>query len=811
MHFDSLMKDLRFGARMLLKQPGFSLIATLTLALGIGATTAVFSLIEGVLLTPPPYRQPDRLVLIPAVRMDGKEARAESWSAAQWIEWQHKAVSMEAIAAYGWTFNFIVQPNGSDSMEGMFVTPDYFRALGVQPVLGRAFLDSEVGKPLIVLGYDFWQKEFHGDPHIIGKTIHMSRQDAPPVVIGVMPPHVRFLPSPGASQEPNYNLNAAVDFWLPGGPDPKHMKDRYWDVVGRLKSGVTVQRAQAELTALAAREAEADRDFAGFKPRMLPLSDELNRDGRGILLPLLGAAGLVLLIACGNVAALLLVRGLQRQQEYAIRQALGVSRAGLLRQVSAEGLLMALGGGTLGALLAFGIVRIFQKIGGHAIPRLDSVTAGWPILAWGLAAALIAALLAGMIPALRAARLDPNAVLKAAGPKSSTGRGERRLLRAVTMAQSALTLALLVGSGLLIRTMINVAHVRAGYRTDRILKATVTATQGNWLAFHRQALERVSAIPGVEYAAFAWGVPLTGNDWPGEVEIEGMPPAAKASDRLQLPLRAVTPGYFDLFSQAITAGRDFRPTDTRDAPGVAIINQALVERYLPHTNPLGKKLWPWGGRRDQGLEIVGGVANSRTGDLTKPAEPEVYFPLWQAQAFSKDLVVRTAADPMLMMPAVERALRSVDPTAAVENVKTMEQIREDSLASRSFAERLLIGFAALGSVLTLVGIYGVLALSVASRRREIAIRAAVGARRRDIRNLILAEGCRLIAGGVIAGAVAALLLARVLRSFLFGVNATDPGTFVFVGLLFALVALLACWAPMRRALTVDPTEALRYE
>ena len=679
--------------------------------------------------------------------------------------------------------------------------------------LGRAFLDSETGanaKPVIILGYDLWRRKFNGDPHIIGKTIHMSRQDTPPTVIGVMPPHIRFLPSPGASQEPNYNLNAPVDFWLPGGVIPQRMKERDWDVVGRLKPGVTVERAQAELAALAARETETDRDLAGFAPRMKPLREELNRDGRGILLPLLGAAGLVLLIACGNVAALLLVRGLQRQQEYAIRQALGVGRVGLLRQVSAEGLLVALAGGTLGAGLACGIVRLFQGIGGHAIPRLDSVTTGWPVLAWGLGAACVAALAAGVIPALRAAGLDPNAVLKGAGPKSSTGRGERRLLRLVTLAQSALTLALLVGSGLLIRTMINVAHVRAGYRTDRILKATVTATQGDWAAFHRQALERVAAIPGVENAAFAWGVPLTGNDWPGTIMIEGMPPAAKASDRLQVPLRSVTPGYFDLFGLAIAAGRDFRATDTRQAPQVAIVNQALVDRYLPHTNPLGKRLWA-GEWQGPGIEIVGVVANTRTGDLTKAPEPEVYFCLWQWGAFSKDLVVRTAADPKLVMAAVERALRSVDPTAAVENVKTMEQVREDSLASRSFAERLLIGFAAVGSVLTLVGIYGVLALSVASRRREIAIRVAVGAQRRNIRNLILVEGFRLIAGGVMAGTAAALVLARVLQSFLFGVDAADPATFILVGLLFAVVALLACWAPMRRASTVDPIEALRYE
>ncbi|HLY16888.1 MAG TPA: ABC transporter permease [Bryobacteraceae bacterium] len=809
-----MLQDFRFGARMLLKQPGFTLLAILTMALGIGATSAVFSLIEGVLLTPPPYRDPGSLVLIQSARTDGQPMpNPVGWSAAQWMEWQQRAGSLEDIAAYGWTFNFLVQSDGSESMEGMWVTSNYFRALGLQPILGRSFLDSEAGnraKPVIILGYDLWQRKFNGDPHILGKTIRMSRQDTPPTVIGVMPPQVRFFPSPGASQEPNYNLNATVDFWVPAAADPANMKARYWDVMGRLKPGVTPQRAQAELGALAARESAGDREFEGFTPRLLSLSTELNRDGRGILLPLLGAAALVLLIACGNVAALLLVRGLQRQQEYGIRHALGMARARLLRQVACESLLLASLGGVLGAGLAFVVVRLFKLIGGHAIPRLDAVTTGWPMLAWGLASAMLAALLAGLFPAFRAARLDPVDVLKSAGPKSSSARGERRLLRGVTIVQAALTLALLVGSGLLIRTMINISMVPSGYQTGHILTATVTAVQGNWNAFHHQALERVSAIPGVRSAAFAWGVPLTGNDWPGELEIEGQPPAAKASDRIEIPLRSVTPGYFDLLGQTITLGRDFRPTDTGSAPEVAIVNQTLVDRYFPHSTAIGKKMWG-NGRQKPAIEIVGVVTNSRTGDLTKPAVPEVYLCLWQAQAFSKDLVVRTAVDPGSVIAAVQRALRSVDPTVSVENVRTLDQIRNNSLASRTFAAQLLAGFSSIGSILTLVGIYGVLALSVASRRREIAIRAAVGAEQRHIRNLILGEGLRLIAGGIVVGAAAALLLSRVLRSFLYGVEATDPATYVSVALLFAGVALLACWAPIRRAATVDPVEALHYE
>ena len=809
-----MFQDLRFGLRMLLKQPGFSLIAMLTLALGIGATSAVFSLIQGVLLTPPPYRQPDRLVLIPSARADGRQTeRAQGWAAAQWMEWQKEAKSFDGIAAYDWSFNFLIRSEGSESIEGMVVTRDYFKVTGLQPVLGRTFVESEAkstSPPVIILGYDLWQRKFNGDPNIIGKTVRISRQDTPPTVIAVMPQGVRFLPSPAAAQEPNYNVNALVDFWIPITPNPARLKQPGWDVVGRLNSGVTLHQAQGELTVITARQAQTEHDFDGVVPQVQSLTAELNRDGRRILLPLLGAAALVLLIACGNVAALLLVRGLQRQQEYAVRSALGIGRVALFRQVSTEGLLLALLGGALGVGLAFGAVALFKSIGGHAIPRLDAVTTGWPVLACGLGSAVLAAVLAGLFPALRASQLDPIHVLKSAGPKGSAGQAERRLLRAVTMVQTALTLALLVGAGLLIRTMMNVAKVQSGYSTEHILTMSVTAVQGDWVGFHRRALERVSALPGVKYAAFAWGVPLTGNNWPATLEIEGQPAASKASDQISLPLRSVTQDYFKLLGLPILNGRDIRSTDIRNAPNVAVINQALADRYFPGANPIGKKLW-MDGRQRPATEIVGMVANGRTADLTQTAAPEIYLSLWQASAFSKHLVVRTAADPRSFMAAVQRELHSVDPTVAVENVKTLEQIRGDSLASRTFAMQLLAGFSLVGSVLTLVGIYGVLSLSVASRRREIAIRTAVGAQQRDIRNLVFAEGFRLIAGGVISGIAAALLLSRVLKSFLFEVEPTDPATLIVVGLLFASVALLACWAPTRRAARVDPIEALRYE
>jgi putative ABC transport system permease protein len=347
------------------------------------------------------------------------------------------------------------------------------------------------------------------------------------------------------------------------------------------------------LAVLTAREAQSEKQFEGFRPQLQSLTDEMNQGGRSILFPLLGAAALVLLIGCGNAAALLLVRGLQRQQEYAVRTAMGMGRIALLRQVSIESLLLALLGGVFGVGLAVCIVKVFRLIAGHAVPRLDSVTAGWAVLAWGLGAAVLASMLAAVFPALRALRLDPMEVLKDAGPKGTAGLGERRLLRGVTIAQTAQTLALLVGAGLLIRTMINIAKVPSGYNTSHIMTMSVTEVRSfaEWTNFHKQALQRVQAIPGVEYAAFAWGVPLTGNNWPATLEIEGQPPAVKESDKTALPLRAVTEDYFKLMGLPMLGGRVFRSSDDAKAANVAIVNQAFADRYFPHANAIGRKIW----------------------------------------------------------------------------------------------------------------------------------------------------------------------------------------------------------------------------
>jgi putative ABC transport system permease protein len=427
-----------------------------------------------------------------------------------------------------------------------------------------------------------------------------------------------------------------------------------------------------------------------------------------------------------------------------------------------------------------------------------------------MATAIVAAVAAGIYPAFRAAASDPMEALKSAGPKSSAGPGERRLLRGVTLVQTALTLVLLVGAGLLIRTMANLSDVQAGYDTGRVLTMTVTALEGSGAEFHRRALERVSGLPGVQHAAFAWGLPLTGNNWPATVEIEGQAVARRANDRIALPLRSVTPDYFDLLGMKIVEGRPFRDSDTPDEPDVVVVNQALADRYFTGEQAVGRKIWLRG--RDQSASrVVGVVTNSRTESLTQEAAPEIYVSLWQAPAFSKHLVLRTAGDPKALAAAVQRELRAVEPTVAVENVKTLDEVRGDSLATRSFATNLLIGFAAVAGALTLVGIYSVLALAVASRQREIAIRVAVGAQRRDIRSLVFSEGLRLVGGGVVIGVIVSLGVARALRSLLYEIEAGDPVTFGIALLLFAVLTTLACWAPTRRALRVGPAKGLRSE
>jgi len=808
-----MLEDVRYALRQLRKAPAFAAAAIVTLALGIGAAAAMFGLIDGVLLSPPPYSAPDRLVLVSPRRIDGRPYTQGTWFA-HWLQWRAESRTLNSPALYRWTFNFLVLPDGSRSLGGMVVTRNFFSTLGVRPLYGREFTEAEASRPQvpatgIMLGYELWQRQFKGDPSVVGTSIRISRYPAPLTVVGVMPPGIRFLPDPANASEPNYDVDAPVDFWVSFTPDETQPRSRGWNTVARLRDGATLEQAVTELATLASRQGTTDPDLAVLTPAVRPVVHVLNEEARRLLLPLFGSVALLFLVASVNVAGLFVARGLQRHREYAMRAALGASRLRLFRQVLTESGAIAVISAAAGAALAVGGIRTFTAIGGHAVPRADSVTVGWPIFVFGLVAALIASLIAGLLPALRASAPGQAAGLK--GSRTSAGRGERRMLAVIATVQVVCTVALLAGAALLIRTASRLASVRPGYDTERVLAVTVTnVTPNTSVQFHTAVLERVAALPGVVRAAFAWGLPLTGNKWPGTMELIGQAGADTVSAQLNVPLRSITPDYFDLMGMGLVEGRGFRATDNADAPRVAVVNQAFSREYFPGSGAMGQRM-RFAGDLKRPIEIVGIVSDTRTAALSAQAEPEVYFPFWQQGAFSKHLVVRTASDPSALAALVRREVHAVDPAASVEHFTTMAQIRRDSIASRTFAMRLLIGFSMLATVLALVGIYGVLSLSVGSRVKEIAVRKAVGAQDRDILRLILSEGSRMIVIGIVLGLGVSIFVGRALARQLFEVRAADPLALGAAAAAFGVVAILICLLPATRAAKTDLLAALHQD
>ena len=724
----------------------------------------------------------------------------------------------------------------------MYVTSDFFKVLSVQPQIGRAFLPSDfpalwsgANPGVVILGHELWQRKFHGDTKIIGQVVHLNNNSGEPnveTVVGVMPPDLRVLPSPSMSHMPGYDPDGHVEIWLPAtGAKMLGPKSTYWSVVGRLREGTGLAAARSELTAITARQGQADHIFEGISAKAELLTTCLNDQARRLLIPLSGAVALVFFIACASVGGLLLARSLQRQREYAVRCALGAGRWRLARQSFVENLLLVLTGGILGTTLAVATVRVLKAMAGAAIPRLDAVSIGWPTLVFCVGATLLAAVTAGLVPAFRVSRLNPMSAAKS-GTRTSANRADRKLLSWVAVVQTALTLALLAGAGLLIRTVANLARVRPGYDTEHIVSMTVTeirlgqqyeTTNDVWgrhvMDFNRRALSQVEALPGVKSAAWAFGLPLTGHEFLADIQTGGDVNSEKLKDEVDIPVRTVTPEFFDTVGQQLLTGRNFGPAENdTNAVNNAIINQAMARQYFGNTDPIGKTfrmILVFSGikiyRSFVETRIIGVVANSSDVALTRKAEPEFYLPYWQLHTLFRSLVVRADGDPRSIISSVQRTLRSLDPTVAVEDVKTFEQIRNDSIAPQLFTMRLLSGFSIVAAALAMIGIYGVLSLSVASRRQEMAIRMAVGAQRRNVFGLILSEGLRLVGVGVVIGSGVAFASTRVLRALLFGVEPTDLFTLIVTVLLFMVVATLACCFPARRATQIDPMEALRHE
>jgi putative ABC transport system permease protein len=806
---ESFLQDLRFGARMSLKQPGFTLIAALTLALGIGANTAIFSVVNAVMLRPLPYSEPDRLVQVWATN-----PRANRWG--DWVsypdfqDWRAQNTVFEEIGACrGFLFNL----SGEDSPEGVagaYASAGLFTVLGVKPILGRAFL-AEEDRPganrVAVISHGLWQRRFGADPALVGKTIRVNGESH--VVVGVMPPGFKF--------HWLANLRGVEnEIWVPQGP-PDELQDRYspnFRVVARLKRDVTVEQAQANMDAVAQGVAERNPGYKGMGAKVMSLQRKVTADAQPALLLLSAAIGLVLLIACGNVANLLLAQNDARRHETAIRGALGAGPARLIRQRLTESMLLGLLGGGAGLLLAFLAIQFIIKLGPD-IPRLDQTSIDPRVLLATLCLSLLTGLLFGTIPALRSSRVNVNDTLKQGG-RGIIWRDGAGLRSVLLVGEMAMALTLLVGAGLLIRSFLQLQSVESGFDATRVLKAWVFLPEKQYLTssqqaqFIRQVVERIQVLPEVEAASATTALPLYGAD-NGYFQAEGRPP--QPNDPLvDAALPKITPDYFRVMGIQLLRGRAFTWADDKNSLAVAIISEGMAHRYWSGEDPIGKRV-SIEVRDGQPIwrQIVGVVNDVKHDGLAAPARPHIYVPTMQLTHSGAILAIRAKGDPAALANTIRREVAALERNQPLLDLGTMEKVVSDSVADRRFQMLLLAIFAAVALILSATGVYSVMATAVARRTREMGIRLALGAPPRDVLMLVVGQGMKLALAGVGIGLAAAFGLTRLMRGLLFEVSALDPLTFVAVALSLAGVALVACCIPARRAMRVDPLTVLRSE
>jgi predicted permease len=814
-----LWQDLRFGARMLLKNPGFTLIAVLALALGIGANTAIFSVVNGLLLNPLPYRNAARLAII-WTHSPGANV-AQDWpSPGQFSALKSPNTVFEELAlAQGG--NVILTGQGEPERLGAIrASSAVFSVLGAQPAWGRVFQPEEdaPGKPLtVILSHGLWQRRFGGNPQVLGQSLTINGNNY--TVVGVMSPDFTL----GHEVMPTVGGIAQAELFMPLPLSPERMSnhgDENYNVLARLKPGATIEQAQAELN-LAVRRMEQqfpDRYPASrrFSFSIRPLLEQAVGDVRLALYVLFGAVGCVLLIACANVANLLLARAAVREKELAIRTAIGAGRWRVVRQLLTESVLLSTLGGALGLLIAVWGLAGLRWLNPGNIPRLASISIDGRVLAFTSAVVLLTGLLFGLAPALRSSQVSLSETLKEGG-RGLLGSGHHRLRNLLVVAEIALSLVLLIGAGLLIRSFMSVQRVEPGFVPRNVLSMRLAfvgpaySEEPRRVSFYQQLWERVRRLPGVEAAGGVSVLPLTGGIGWGSITIEGYD-ATTGQNMIQADQRVANVGYFETMRVPLFKGRFFSEQDTREAERVVIIDENMARTYWPTGDPIGKRLKrggptsnaPW-------LTVVGVVGNVKHYALDTDSRVALYTPHLQSGAGSLSLVVRTTADPLGLATAVTREARAIDPNLPIYDVKTMEQWLSESLARRRFAMLSLGLFAVVAMLLAAVGIYGVMSYTVAQRTRELGIRVALGAQTRDVLRLVVGQGMRLTLIGVGVGLVAAAVMTRVMASLLFGVRATDPLTFVAIALLLAAVALVACFVPARRATQVDPLVALRYE
>ena len=803
---ENLWQDLRYGLRMLLKNPGFTTIAVLTLALGIGANTAIFSVVNAVLLRPLPYAESERLVWLWDTLPQLPTAPT---SLPEFLDRKEQNRSFEQLAAFQSGNMFLDTGDGTRDTPVGLVTPETFALFRANPILGRAFTAEETlpGRSrVVVLGHAIWQNRFGADPNALGRKVELS--GAAYTVIGVMPAGFSF---------PNQ-----AELWRPLPIDPAKL-DRgphYLRVVGRLKPGVTQAEAQAEMSAIAGRLArQYPEKNAGHGVKLEPLRDVIVGDIGPALYILLGAVGFVLLIACANVANLLLARAGARQKEIAVRTALGASRPRLVRQLLTESVMLAVGGGAAGLLIAVWGVRWLVSFGLDTIPRAQEISVDPRMAGFTLLISVATGALFGLAPALQASRPIFADALKESG-RASAGVQRNRLRSALVISEVALSLVLLIGAGLMIRSFTKLNQVNPGFNPARALTIGVTLLRSKYpdeervASSYAQLLERAAATPGVVAVGAISELPIAGGNTNDNFTIEGRPPVAKEAQPLT-EYRVVTPRYFEAMGIPLLAGRDFAETDTKRAPNVAVINEIFAQRHFPGENPLGQRIRLQGQKRDP-LLIVGVVGNVRHFSLGEPPRPEAYVPFLQdplsdTYQRSMTIVARTKADTGAVAGPLRAALIAQDKSLPVYALKPMTEYLRDSLSRHRFNLILLSVFGVGALALAAVGVYGVISCGVAQRTHEIGIRLALGAGRRDVLKLILSQGLKLVLLGVVIGLGAAFALSRWMETLLFGVRPTDPLTFAGIAAVLLLVSLVACWIPARRATRVDPLVSLRSE
>ncbi|MFL6255011.1 MAG: ABC transporter permease [Pyrinomonadaceae bacterium] len=807
----TLLQDVRYAGRTLLKSPGFALVAVAALALGIGANTAIFSVVKAVLLSPLPYPEPEQLVWVREIN-PGADIPDEPASMPNYNDWRTQAGSFEGVAAFGYAGGTITEGDREpERVAGLSTSANFFQVVGVAPALGRGFLPEEEQtghNRVVVISHGLWQRRFGSDPNVVGRQITITGNVH--TIVGVAPAGFRT-PVPGPKPP---------DLWFPIAFrfDESLRRSDFLNVVGRLKAGATVEQARAELESVAARLAqEHPGTNAGWTVKVEPLHERVVGNVRQALWVLMGVVGFLLLIACANVANLLLARAAVRQKEIAVRSALGARRGRLVRQFLTESVLLALAGGALGVVLAAWGVELLVALSPGNIPRLEEVGLDARVLAFTFGVSALTGIVFGLLPALSASKTDLSVSLKEGGSRGSTaGAGARRLRSALVVSEIAITVVLLTGAGLMIRSFMAVQSVDPGFRPERIvtfdfaLPMTKYKEEAQRAAFYEQLTTRVASLPGVERAAVVDALPLSGGGSVLGFVVEGRPPLPPEQVQ-DADFFSVTPDYFDVMGIPLVRGERLSERHRADVPDVTVINEAMARRYFPGEDPIGKRLnlgdpanTPW-------MTVIGIVRDARTGGLDKEPYPQMYVPAAQSPSRAGTFVARTSGEPTSIAPALRRELAAIDRDLPLYNMSTMERVLSDSISRRRFQMILIAAFAGVGLLLAAVGIYGVISYSVAQRRHEIGVRMALGARAANILRLVVGQGLGLTLAGVGLGLAGAFVLTRVLASLLYGVSATDPLTFACVSLALLGVALLACLVPARRATKVDPMIALRYE